>query len=101
MSSSSSTSGPSNSDAASNSSSSSSSSTMYMCKLYSVLTKMCPKHSELAGKRKIASGKAHVSHKIGNIRKKNRQPSSELLERKIGNFWSRGKISTLHCETRT
>ena len=31
----------------------------------------------------------HKKRKIGSIRKKNRQPISELLERKIGNFWSR------------
>ncbi len=38
-----------------------------------------------------ASGQAHVSHKtrkIGNVRKKNRQSISELLERKIGADWA-------------
>ena len=80
MSSSLSTSGPSDSDAASSSSSSTTSIPDPL---------KCPKHSELAGKRKIGAnplpvGKhtLHKAKKIGNIRKKNRQPISELLERK-------------------
>ena len=67
-----------------------------MCKLYSGSTKRS-KALETRWETKdlgqsAASGQAHVSHrtrKIGNIRKKNRQPISELLERKIGNFRSR------------
>ena len=76
MSSSLSTAGPSDSDAASNSGSS-----YFMCKLYFGSTNM----SKALGTRwetknlgqSAASGKAYVSHKtrkIGNIRKKNRQP---------------------------
>ena len=74
----------------------SSNSSDFMCKLYSGSTKM----SKAVGTRwetkdlgqSAASGKAHVSHetrKRSNTRKKNRQPISELLERKIGNFRSR------------
>ena len=61
-------------------------------KLYSGLTKM----SKALGTRKTFSNPSpvgkrtcRITRKIGNIRKKNRQPISELLERKIDNFRSR------------
>ena len=91
MSSSLSTAGPSHSDAASSSRSS-----CFMCRLYSGLTKI-PKALRTRWETKYLSqfapsGQVHMSHKtrkIGNIRKKNRQSISELLERKIGNCGSR------------
>ena len=87
MSSSLSTAGPSHSDAASSSSSSSS---YFMCKLSTNISKALGTRWETKDLgQSTASGKAHVSHrtrKIGNVRK---QPISGLLERKIGNLWSR------------
>ena len=90
MSSSLSIAGPSESDAASSGSIS-----YFMCKLSTKALGTCwetkgTKRTNLG--QSATSGKAHVWHKtrkIGNIMKKNRQPITELLERKIGNFWSR------------
>ena len=79
MSSSLSTAGPSDSDAASSGSSS-----YFMCKLSTKMSKALGTRWEAKDLgQSAASGKAHVCRKIGNIRKKNRQPISELLERKI------------------
>ena len=81
MSSSLSTAGPRDSDAASSSS-------HFMCKLYSGSSKAFATHWETKDLgQSTASGKAHVLHKTRKIG--NRQPISELLERKICNFQSR------------
>ena len=85
MSSSLSTVGPSDSDATSSSSSS--------CKLSTKMSKALRTHWEAKDLgQSAASGKAHMWHKrrkIGNIRKKKRQPILELLERKtFGTDWA-------------
>ena len=60
---------------------------LYTC-VNSILDRLkCPKHwGAKDWGQSATSGKAHVSHKTRKyIKKKNRQPISELLERKIGN----------------